>query len=88
MCACLGSGGFLAIGRALKILFMHCAAYDLEATLVYIFDRYSSGEQTSLLCTDVRLECQSEGRPGVILGGPCSLFSESTGLEFHTCIIL
>ena len=29
----------------------------------------------------------SDGRPGVILGSPCSLFSESTGLEFHTCII-
>ena len=54
----------------------------------YILDRYSSGERTSLLCTDVRLEYKSEGRPGVILGSPCSLFSESTGLEFHTCIIL
>ena len=48
-----------------------------------ILDRYSSGEQTSLLCTDVRLEYQSEGRPGVILGSPCSLFSESTGLVSH-----
>ena len=54
----------------------------------YIFYCYSSGELTSLLCTDVRLEYKSEGRPGVILGSPCSLFSESTGLEFHTCIIL
>ena len=36
MCACLGSGGFLAIGRALDFLFMHCAAYDLEATLVVL----------------------------------------------------
>ena len=54
----------------------------------YILDCYSSGERTSLLCTDVRLAYQSEGRPGVILGSPCSLFSESTGLEFHTCIIL
>ena len=54
----------------------------------YILDCYSSGERTSLLCTDVRLEYKSEGRPGVILGSPCSLFSESTGLEFHTCIIL
>ena len=54
----------------------------------YILDRYSSGARTSLLCTDVRLEYKCEGRPGVILGSPCSLFSESTGLEFHTCIIL
>ena len=54
----------------------------------YIFYCYSSGELTSLLCTDVRLEYKSEGRPGVILASPCSLFSESTGLEFHTCIIL
>ena len=84
MCACLGSGGFLAIGRALKILFMHCAAYDLEATLVVL----TSLIATRVVNTDVRLECQSEGRPGVILGSPCSLFSESTGLEFHTCIIL
>ena len=61
----------------LWIIFMHCAAHDLEATL-----------GTSLLCSDVRLEYQSEGRPGVILGSPCFLFSESTGLEFHTCIIL
>ena len=44
MCACLGSGGFQAIGRALKILFMHCAAYDLEATLVVL---------TSLIATRV-----------------------------------
>ena len=44
MCACLGSGGFLAIDRALKILFMHCAAYDLEATLVVL---------TSLIATRV-----------------------------------
>ena len=36
MCACLGSGGFLAIGRALQILFIHRAAYDLEATLVVL----------------------------------------------------
>ena len=28
-----------------------------------------------------------KGRPGVILGSPCSLFSESTGLVFHTCIL-
>ena len=27
-----------------------------------------------------------KGRPGVILGSPCSLSSESTGLVFHTCI--
>ena len=54
----------------------------------YILDRYSSGERTSLLCTDVRLDYKCEGRPGAILGSPCSLFSESTGLEFHTCIIL
>ena len=27
-----------------------------------------------------------KGRPGVILGSPCSLFSESTGLVFHTCV--
>ena len=28
-----------------------------------------------------------KGRPGVILGSPYSLFSESTGLVFHTCIL-
>ena len=38
--------------------------------------------------TDVRLKCQSAGRPGVILGGPYSLISESTGVEFHLCICL
>ena len=32
---------------------------------------------------DVRLECKSAGRPGVILGSPFSPFSESTGVEFH-----
>ena len=51
----------------------------------YIFDCYSSGERTSLLCTDVRLEYQSEGRPGVILGSPCSFLSESTEVVFHSC---
>ena len=28
-----------------------------------------------------------KGRPGVILGSPCFLFSERTGLVFHTCIL-
>ena len=51
----------------------------------YIFDCYSSGERTSLLCTDVRLEYKSEGRPGVILGSPCSFLSESTEVVFHSC---
>ena len=30
---------------------------------------------------------KSEGRPGVILGSPCSFISESTGVEFHTCAL-
>ena len=29
-----------------------------------------------------------KGRPGVILGSPYSLFSERTGLVFHTCILI
>ena len=29
-----------------------------------------------------------KGRPGVILGSSFSLFSERTGLVFHTCILI
>ena len=63
MCACLGSGGFLAIGRALDYFFALRRTWSGSYPgRPYILDRYSSGEQTSLLCTDVRLESEWEYR--------------------------
>ena len=62
-----------------------CYLCALDQYAFELLSPHHLGDAFSLMsnCKDEYVE----GRPGVILGSPCFLFSERTGLVFHTCTL-